>query len=219
MSFEANPAMHPDEIVTASYLDGTLPDRERARFEGHLAACQSCRDGVVLLKTAGIGTNEDDAYGAVVPAEFLAQARGAAVASTAPVSTTGAAWKLAAAAAILLAVSLAFWRPWRDEPQAKYRGETVESFGSVTPGTGAIVSAEELVFVWQAVPGADRYEVELLSSTGESVFTTAVGARQLSARWPRDRAWPDAGPLMWKVRARALDRVLAETRPIPFEVR
>lgn len=39
------------ETVT-EYLEGTMPARERARFERHLAACASCVDYVAQLRRA-----------------------------------------------------------------------------------------------------------------------------------------------------------------------
>ena len=37
--------------------------------------------------------------------------------------------------------------------------------------------------------------------------------------WPADRPPPPAGTYLWSVRALALDRVLAESRPVAFEIR
>jgi anti-sigma factor RsiW len=38
------------EIVT-DYLEGTLPDRDRARFEAHILTCSPCREYVEEMRT------------------------------------------------------------------------------------------------------------------------------------------------------------------------
>jgi anti-sigma factor RsiW len=38
------------EIVT-DYLEGTLPDRDRARFEAHILTCGPCREYVEEMRT------------------------------------------------------------------------------------------------------------------------------------------------------------------------
>jgi anti-sigma factor RsiW len=38
------------EIVT-DYLEGTLPDRDRARFEAHILTCPPCREYVEEMRT------------------------------------------------------------------------------------------------------------------------------------------------------------------------
>ena len=38
------------EVIT-DYLEGTLPDRDRARFEAHLLTCPGCRQYVEQMRT------------------------------------------------------------------------------------------------------------------------------------------------------------------------
>ncbi|HZI92967.1 MAG TPA: hypothetical protein VFE84_01885, partial [Patescibacteria group bacterium] len=106
----------------------------------------------------------------------------------------------------------------RAEPPAEFRGSPENVFGSVTPPGGAVVAPDDLAFSWQPVPAADRYDLEVSNATGETLLSLQLGADVTSARWPSDRPRPPRGALIWKLRARALDRVVAETRPIPFEI-
>jgi anti-sigma factor RsiW len=39
-----------DDALKLDYLNGTLPDKERARFERHLAACPACRREIAGLR-------------------------------------------------------------------------------------------------------------------------------------------------------------------------
>ena len=44
-----------DDALKLDYLNGTLPDKERARFERHLAACPACRREIAgLRRTAAV---------------------------------------------------------------------------------------------------------------------------------------------------------------------
>jgi len=45
------------ELVT-EYLDGALPDAERARFEAHVAACEGCDRYVEQIRTTVALTRE-----------------------------------------------------------------------------------------------------------------------------------------------------------------
>lgn len=45
------------ELVT-DYLDGALPDAERARFEAHVAACEGCDRYVEQIRTTVALTRE-----------------------------------------------------------------------------------------------------------------------------------------------------------------
>jgi anti-sigma factor RsiW len=49
------------EVIT-NYLEGTLPDRDRARFEAHLLTCSPCREYVeqmrITIRLAGRVTVE-----------------------------------------------------------------------------------------------------------------------------------------------------------------
>ena len=58
------------------------------------------------------------------------------------------------------------------------------------------------------------------SEMGSASLASLVDvANGLILAWPADRPLLPAGTYLWSVRALVLDRVLAETRPVPFEIR
>ncbi len=99
-----------------------------------------------------------------------------------------------------------------------FRGEGDVSFPDLSPGPGTIVNRVDLAFSWSPIQGADRYQVVVITATGETLARLEAGAAETRVSWPAPP--PGAqGPLLWSVKALTLDRVIAESRPIPFEVR
>jgi len=68
------------------------------------------------------------------------------------------------------------------------------------------------------VEGADRYELSVFDTAGTQVAQALLGAEETSTPWPADAPPPAPGQYLWKIRAMALDRVVAEGGPTPFEV-
>ena len=60
------------ELVT-DYLEGTMPPRERARFESHIADCPNCRRYLAQMRTTldVLGRIEADAVAPEVMDELL----------------------------------------------------------------------------------------------------------------------------------------------------
>lgn len=54
----------PDENDLVSYLDGALPEADRAEIESHCVACERCREVVVQAMRASRSTLEDSSAGA-----------------------------------------------------------------------------------------------------------------------------------------------------------
>jgi len=220
-------ADHPDAIATAAYLDGTLSDVPRDDFEAHLAACDECRAGVAILRLSPEGDAE------AAPPEMLRRARSLATLPARPLRRIALAAGLAAGllAAAGLAIWMGGWAGFRapqtgpssaDVPET---GSSVEREGAgpalqaLGPARGETVDAAHLAFHWSPVDGADRYVVNLLDAAGNEVATLETSPPGGQVPWPADRPLLPAGTYLWSVRALVLDRVLAETRPIPFEVR
>jgi hypothetical protein len=200
---------HPDEVTTAAYLDGALVERERDRFESHLAGCDACREGVVSLRVG------DDEAGSA-PAVWVARARAVppcTIYSTARIP----AWAAAAAATILLAGALALRVPAPAAASRTFRSEPEPAIAPLYPSSGSRVAAGGLRFRWSPIPGADRYRVTLRTTTGETLGRVEVPASQTELAWP-GAALP-SGTLLWSVEALSLDRVIAASRPTPFTVR
>ena len=200
---------HPDDVITAAYLDGALVESERERFESHLADCDVCRAGVVLLR---VGDEEP----AAAPAEWVARARDAAP-RTSRSYARPLGWAAAAAAAILLVGGLALRVPPTPAPSPAFRSEGETALAPLHPAAGSHVAPGALRFRWAPVPGADRYRVTLRTATGESLGTVEVPGDRSELTW--EGAAPPPATLLWTVEALSLDRVIAASRPTPFAVR
>lgn len=215
-------ARHPDEHTTAAYLEGRLPPAARDGVEAHLADCDTCRAGVALLR---LGEEESDE---AVPPAMLRQAR-----EPAP-----AGWRsaLPIAAGLLAVLGMAIWLGGRGASRASggsgakapvERGAEATALEAIFPARGEVVGAGSLTFRWRPVEGADRYVVTLLDDGGAGIAAIETGPAGGLAEnestivldWPADRPRPAPGTYLWTVRALALDRVLAETHPVPFEIR
>jgi putative zinc finger protein len=225
---------HPGAETTAAWLDGTLAAGERDAVEAHLAGCDECRSGVALLRLG------DDARAESPSVEMLRRARdlgGARVLEDAQAldsAPNAAAHRprrrfaipAALAATLLVAGALALWlgsgRPAGRGPDGRVpveRSEGPAVLEALSPAGGRPIEAARLAFDWRPAAGADRYVVTILDAGGSEVaaFDTRDPGGHLA--WPADRPPLPSGTYLWSVRALALDRVLAETRPAPFEVR
>lgn len=206
MSLSEARGNHPDEMVVAAYLEGRLPERARDDFESHLAECDECRGALVLLR--GLERLE---------AEPLPRGlRGA------PRGRVWGAWAAAAAAVllgVLLVVPLGEMEAPGGENLPVFRDAGGRGPGLLSPATGALVTRDALVFRWTPVEGAERYRVRVWNV--ESGFTAEFlsPAEETELRWPAGEPAPPAGELIWRVQALALNRVLAESAPAPFEIR
>jgi len=223
---ETSPDMtHPEDQVAASYLDGSLPAAARDRYEAHLAACEECRAGIALLAAAA--TLEADPEAESVPPEFVARARQARQPLGA-LSSRGRGGLAAAAALVAAFVGLAammFVILPRSEPSKPpvggevYRGENDSPFGELRPLAGSVVPADALVFYWTPVPTADRYVVSVANASGATLAAIEAPGSASSVVWPSALEPPAGGRFTWRIKALALDRLVAESKPIPFEVR
>jgi hypothetical protein len=100
---------------------------------------------------------------------------------------------------------------------ATYRGGGAGGFEDLVPSAGSTAPAGAIVFRWSRVRGADRYAIDVHSAYGENLARFTAPSDASSAHWPSGVPAPPPGTLIWRIRALALDRVLAESRPIAFE--
>ena len=65
------------EVITA-YLEGTLPDEERRRFDAHLTECPFCTEYVAQMRAtiAGLGRIDEGTISSARRAELLDAFRG-----------------------------------------------------------------------------------------------------------------------------------------------
>ena len=205
---------HPDELTTAVYLEGKLPPDARESFEAHLARCDSCRAGITLLRSSGPAEE-------AAPREFITRAKQAA-------SRGGSAQRWLtppraaglAASLLMVAALIAYLSP-STPPRgaATYRSGGTGGFEDLVPSAGSTAPAAAIVFRWSRVRGADRYAIDVHNAYGENLAAFTVPSGASSAAWPSGVPAPRPGTLIWRIRALALDRVLAESRPIAFEAR
>jgi hypothetical protein len=208
---------HPGTLATAAYLDGTLPPGARDAVEAHLAACDACRAGVALLRSRDEGTTEEAPPGMIRRARDLSAAPSIS-------SRAGSRRRLALlaglAAGVLVVAGWALGSRQGAGPQApvERRNEGPE-IRALSPARGEAVEAARLEFRWSPVGKADRYVVSLIDAGGREVAALESASPGGVVAWPADRPLPPAGTYLWSVRAFLLDRVLAETRPVPFSIR
>lgn len=105
---------------------------------------------------------------------------------------------LAAAAVALVAVTLTITRR---PPPPQFRGPGGEAVSLLAPWDGAEVpGAAGTRFEWRAVPGVERYRIEVLDSDQAVVFE----AEPADTEAVTDRALPP-GSYLWRVEARLRD--------------
>jgi len=201
---------HPDEVVTACYLEGALPEETRERVEAHLAVCATCRAGVTMLAL----DRRPDAppISETERAAFRRAARGR--------SGTKRNLLLAAAAVLLTAIGIEVYlsSPGRRGAPPVERGVEVEAFRPLSPLAGEVVACRSLSFRFSAAPQADRYRVTVVDASGHTLGTVEARYAEDPVTLPDDAPIPP-GTLLWSVRALALDRVVAETKPVAFTCR
>jgi hypothetical protein len=211
---------HPDDATTASYLEGRLSGRARERFQAHLASCDDCRAGVILLGGAQVaGPVADEEF---PPEQYLRMARE----PQAQRSPTTWRRRLIRAAALIAGVGLlsaaGLWLfgPERvsapDEPVFRDGSESV--FADLEPAPGESVDRLNLEFRWGPVSDAERYEIRVSDADGLPRATLHARAEKTRISWPLDLPPPEPGSLIWRIRAMRHGRVVAESPPIQFEV-
>jgi hypothetical protein len=123
---------HPSELL-AEYVDGTLPERERAVVDAHLGTCEACRQEVAAARGA-----REALRGLPPPAAPPGLARDALAAAARPGPSAGR-WQrvagLAAAAVLVGLVAIAVPRLLADEDSGSAAAESADSMAAA-PATG-----------------------------------------------------------------------------------
>lgn len=179
----------PEDRVIVSYFEGVLGDAERERLRNHVVECRFCqgRLGNLARTTEFI---EDPS----VPSRLLADAKQVGQ-QTAPVKRNRQAPVWAAAAVIVLAVTLVFFSQWQGAPggdairtvtpsgedgtrQLRSLGRIPLEILLVNPLPGGTLSRGTQVH-WSEIPDAYHYDVFVLSTAGDVVWTERLKV----ARW------------------------------------
>ena len=145
----------PDAL--GAVVDGTASESERVRTLDHVGRCRHCRSELELLRTAG-----DTARQVAAPVGFRV-----------PV------W--AAAAVVILAAGVALWQPMFAPSAPTLRDGISESpLRLIAPADDGVATAP-VTLAWSSVPGARRYEVEILNPSGAAVFSRATTDTTITA--------------------------------------
>lgn len=187
----------PEALLALVERRGT--EEERLAALDHAASCEACRHDLELLRAVhrvGAARTERSSlrWNSWGPRSYS---------------------RLAAAAVLVLVVGTVTTITLRRDDAAVMRGGSA----SVTPisPVGEVAAGDPLSLKWHAVPGADRYSVELLGAAGDSIFATITRdtALTLPATVP---LMPDRDYL-WSVRAELRDGTHAVASPLRFRIR
>ena len=197
----------PEAILALVRREGT--EEARLATLDHVMSCSDCaREFELLRAIEDVGGSSVAAErGVVEPVATLGSAperRGRLLPDRAP-----AAWRrytpLALAASLVLALGLGIvWRESRPGNGGVMRGEAAVTL--IAPATEVRSSASGVPFVWRPVPGAVRYELELLDTAGGVTFSATTRDTTITLADGR-RLAPDAEYRWW---VRAIDAAGAQ---------
>jgi hypothetical protein len=190
------------EGLEARYVAGTLPDPDAAAFEDHYFECVRCWDRVqhAMEVRAGLETLPPAAPG---PAPVHARRRAA-----------WAAWPIAAAAVVLVALGIRRLRPSPGSGEPAMRGP--DSVWAIRTAAGP----GRLSVDWPRVAGAERYRVRLLAADGALLLqreTADTGVAIAIDSLPQSAA---RAPAFWEIEALdGLNAIVKQSEPEPTEPR
>lgn len=219
------PCLTHDDL--GDFLADRLPVETRAHAEQHLSDCPACRRRLVALygaeraedSTSSVATTGSPAIAPQVTDELLQRARAIGRRAQADRRTPASYGRLAAAAAVVVAIGLAgtqltLRRPSPvPQPADTLRSSSVseEDFRALDPPDGADIVAADTTLRWTAMEGARGYTVTLLDDLGDIVHQASTDG----ARWelPNAATLPlNAGAsYYWFVTVRLDDGTTLET--------
>lgn len=182
----------PEDALIAAYFEGALEEPQRGRLRNHLVECRFCR--ARLGNLARSTSVRDDPP---VPAQVLARAKQMGR-QAAPRQRNWRAPAWAAAAVLVLSLSLVFSGQWRNAPVNATTQPVISASGEETrdlrslgripseirmiePMPGATLMPGTVVR-WVGVPGIDRYDLFILSANGDVVWAERLNAAYWSPR-------------------------------------
>jgi hypothetical protein len=182
----------PEDSLVAAYFEGTLGELGRGRLRNHLVECRYCQARLGNLARSA-SSSEDP----LVPAQVLAEAKQMGNQAT-PKRRNWRTPAWAAAAVLVLAVTLIFSGQLRQAPgnapiqpidpatdtdtrQLRSLGNYPSEIRIVEPTHGAILTPEAVVR-WVGVPGIDRYEVFILTASGDLAWSERLDDTNWSPR-------------------------------------
>jgi hypothetical protein len=180
---------HPSPEALAALARREGSEADRLATLDHVMSCADCRRDFDLVRTVErAGT------------EAGVAARGA----------TRRSWFMPAALAASLLLAVGLGRELLRQPEDTTRGSAAGALVLVRPGS-EVPAGQAVTFAWRPVPGANRYELELLDGTGAVAASAATA--DTSASPGAARTLPP-GEYRWWVRA-----MLADSRTIRSPLR
>lgn len=171
---------HPAPEALAALARREGPEADRLATLDHVMSCADCRRDFDLLRTVE---------------------RAGAQAGVAGRGATRRGWLMPAALAASLLLAVGLGRQLLRQPDDTTRGGSAGGLVLVQPGA-ELPAGQTVTFAWRPVAGANRYELELLDSSGAVAASAATA--DTSASPGAARALPP-GEYRWWVRALLVD--------------
>jgi hypothetical protein len=164
---------HADPEALLALVRREGPEEERLALLDHVMACDSCRGEFELLRAVErAGGSSSESSSGTIPFPVRGGAAAADDARHRPLSRWRGFIPIAAAASLLLAVGIGIGvqRGGGGEPADVMRG-AADEVALVAPAAEFRVGGP-ITFAWRPVPGARRYELEVVDGGGTAVFST-----------------------------------------------
>ncbi len=188
---------HPEDLL-ADYVDGTLPDRERAAVDAHLGTCPVCREEVELARAAvaALATLEEQDVPLGVRGPILAEA-GRRFEDRRATRWQRAAWAVggAAAAALVLVVALNVNLGSSDDGERATAGTTAAE-DAAGAGSAVQIAAPEAALQLERQTDVN-YDDAGVRSLAESAAKRQAGTAPAQPRGPSQpstRPWTACEP-------------------------
>ena len=190
---------HPSPEDVLALAQRTLPETRRLALLDHVMACPDCRAEFDMLRAIEAAGGERSAQVRPLPSAWRRMA------------------PLAIAASLALVVGTEGWRRFSDgrEDAQVMRGDG--SGLTVVSPAGEIAPGDPLTFAWHPVPGARRYDLEVLNADGNVVFSAETRDTVVTGARP-ETVLPGA-EYRWWVRAVLEDGAQPRSDPRAFRVR
>jgi len=160
---------HADPEALLALVRREGPEEERLALLDHVMACDSCRGELELLRAV---EQAGGSSSGTIPFPMRGGAAAADDARHRPLSRWRGFVPVAAAASLLLAVGIGVGvqRGGDREPADVMRG-AADEVALVAPAA-ELRAGGPVTFAWRPVPGARRYELEVVDAGGTAVFST-----------------------------------------------
>jgi hypothetical protein len=173
-------------------------ESDRLATLDHAGSCEACRRDLELLRAVHRAGDTPVRRPALRWVSWVPASRG----------------RLAAAAVIVVAIGAVATMTVRRHDAVMRGGPPVVRL--VSPAD-SVPAGGPVRLTWRSAPGTERYEVELLSATGDSMFSASTPDTVLTV--PAAVVLVPGGEYLWSVRAVRRDGTHAASAPLRFRLR